>query len=115
MCFLLEDVLSVRELRFPAEYWDLPVVVCGKSQSWRQKYVLDRYRMRVVVCEGKCAGRVIEVCGAVSASSAAKVRCRTVAGSRLGERAGQPIGNADRRDRPNLGVPDTDATNVRSW
>ncbi|ERH22037.1 hypothetical protein HMPREF1979_02953 [Actinomyces johnsonii F0542] len=37
----IEDVLSVRELRFPAEYWDLPVVVCGKSQSWRQKYVLD--------------------------------------------------------------------------
>ena len=54
----VEDVLSVRGLRFPAEYWDLPVVICETTQSWRQKYVLEGMQapaagLRSVRCAGQ--------------------------------------------------------------
>ena len=37
-----EDVLSVRGLRCPTGYWGALAVVCRTTQSWAQKYVLDR-------------------------------------------------------------------------
>ena len=37
-----EDVLSVRGLRCPTGYWGALAVVCRRTQSWAQKYVLDR-------------------------------------------------------------------------
>ena len=36
-----EDVLPVRGLRCPPGYWGAPAVVCRRTQSWSQKYVLD--------------------------------------------------------------------------
>ena len=46
--------------------------------------------MRVVVSEGKCAGRVVELCGAASVNSIIRGLGRSGAGFRLGERAGHP-------------------------
>ena len=38
------NVLRDRGLRFPADDWGLPAVICGTTQSPRGKYVLDGVR-----------------------------------------------------------------------
>ena len=47
-----QDVHPERELRFPADGWGLPAVICGTTQSPRGKYVLDGARGRPRLREG---------------------------------------------------------------